>query len=140
MVRIPIVKDELVLIVGKKDPLFHKKILELNELSGHALISRENGSAERNQYERLLQENNIELEQSWCSTNTEAIKNAVVAGRGVAIISKMLITKELLEGTVKILKIKNVQVDREIQVIYHKDKFLSKSLLKFIDICQEKSI
>ena len=139
IIRIPIAKDELVMIVGRSDPLYDKKSIALEELVGHSLISREDGSTDRNQYERLLQERNIELEQNWCSTNTEAIKKAVVAGRGVAIISKMLITQEVIEEKVKILNIDNIKVERDIQLIFHKNKFLSQSLQKFLTVCQEKS-
>lgn len=137
LIKIPILSDELVIIVGKDYPLYTKNSINLDQLAGHFLISREDGSVDRNQYERLLNENNIELEQIWSCSNTEAIKNAVASGRGIAIISRMLIKKELQENKFKVLHVNGVNVNRDIQVVYHKDKYISDGLRTLIDICEK---
>ncbi len=137
LVKIPLWKDELVIIAGKKHPLYREESIKLSDLNNENLIAREEGSTERNQYDLLLMENHITMKKKWCASNTEAIKNAVAYGRGLGIISKLLIKKELLDGTLRILPIENIKVTRDIQLIYHNDKYISPVLQKFIDTCIE---
>lgn len=139
LIKLPLWKDELVIIVGKAHPLFKKEFIDLSMLSGEDFITREEGSTERNQYDLLLNENNINIKRKWSSSSTEAIKNAVIYGRGLGIISKLFIEKELREGDLRILPIKNIKVTRDIQLIYHKDKYISPVLKAFIDTCRERS-
>lgn len=71
----------------------------------------------------------------WTSTNTEAIKNAVVAGQGIAVLSSAMIIKELYHGTLKVISLDEIQIKRDICMVYHKDKFISEIMQKFIEVC-----
>ncbi|ABX42271.1 LysR family transcriptional regulator [Lachnoclostridium phytofermentans] len=139
MKQIPICEDELVLVVGKSHPLYQKEIITFEELQNEILISREEGSVNRNQFEQLLLERDITMQKKWTCTNSEAIKIAVEHGRGLAILSQMIIRKEVEEGTLKILQLEDIHVHRKIHLIYHKDKFLSKPLKQFIELCLSKA-
>ena len=135
IIKVPTCNDELVMVVGKTHPFFNKKSISINDLEGENLISREQGSADRNQFEQFLYKHNVHMIKKWSCTNTEAIKNAVIDGKGIAIISKMLIEKECTEGKLKILNINNIHITRVINLIYHKNKFISASLEKLIELC-----
>ncbi|CAI3192046.1 MULTISPECIES: LysR family transcriptional regulator [Clostridium] len=135
IVKIPFCEDELVMVVGKAHPFYSKKQLSLSDLEGQSLLSREPGSSDRNQFEQLLAEHNINVVKKWTCTNTEAIKNAVTNGKGIAILSKMLINDECKKGKLKILRFKDVSIKRQIKLIYHKNKYISKSIEELIDIC-----
>lgn len=128
LIKIPIFDDELVVVVGKNHPLYSEKIVTLDKLNNQDFISREDGSTERNQYEKILSNNNIKLVLKWTSTNTEAIKQAVINGRGLAIMSRMLINNEVKDKKIKVLKIKDIKVTREVILIYHKHKYISSQL------------
>ncbi len=136
LVQIPIYEDELVVIVGKGHPLFTTETITLDELENQVWISREEGSMTRNQYEQLLLEKQYTIKHKWIFSNTEAIKQAVIRGRGIAIISKMLIQKELASGELRILPVEHITVTRPIKLVYHKDKYLSEYLTAFIHICK----
>ncbi len=133
--QIPICEDELVLVAGKPHPLYQKEKITFEELKNEILISREEASVNRNQFEQLLLERNISMQKKWTCTNSEATKNAVEHGRGLAILSRMIIKNEVEEGILKILQLEDIHVRRQIHLIYHKDKFLSKPLKQFIAIC-----
>lgn len=128
LIKIPIFDDELVVVVGKNHPLYSERIVTLDKLNNQDFISREDGSTERNQYEKILSNNNIKLVLKWTSTNTEAIKQAVINGRGLAIMSRMLINNEVKDKKIKVLKIKDIKVTREVILIYHKHKYISSQL------------
>lgn len=134
LIQYPVGEDELVFIVGKSHPLYHETSVPLERLNGESLISREEGSVSRNQMEQLLIEQNIHVKKTWNCTNSETILNAVIEGRGIAIMSTLLIQKELSNGSVKMLSIDGIHMKRVIHAIYHKDKFISKPLQQFFEI------
>lgn len=133
----PICEDELVLVCGKNHPLAKEEELTLDMLQGQDYVSRESGSAERNQLERIFEEYGLELNRIFCSTNTEAIKNAVLHGRGVAIFSRRMVEKEIREGEVVVLPVKDIKVTRDIQFIIHKNKFISDELRIIKEILED---
>ncbi len=133
---IPLFTDNLVLICGRKHRLTGAKSLTFGDLAGESLISREKGSYERNQFERLAEEMGIFFNRSWSCTNTEAVKNAVINNRGIAVMSQMLIKRELAEGEIKLLDIKEMPIRRTVHLIHHKNKFITPALKKVIEICK----
>lgn len=133
IIKIPIYNDELVLVSGKNHDFYYKKEISIKELVGQNIISREEGSGARDSFRRILDEYNIEVNLKWSSTNTEAIKNAVIAGQGLAVLSTLIIENEVKNGMLRIIPIKEIGISREICVAYHKNKFISNYLNKFIE-------
>ena len=137
LVKKDIYDDELVLVVGPEHELFTHPGIKLTELTKHALISRESGSVERNQFEQFLLEHDIKMKNKWSCSNTETIKKAVLNGEGIAILSRMVIEKEIAAGEVRVLNVENTRMKRKIKLIYHKNKYISQSMKQFIDICTD---
>lgn len=132
----PICEDELVIVCGKQHPFATYPKITLQMLDGQNYVSRESGSSDKNQYENLLENQGIQLKRIFCSTNTEAIKNATICGRGLAIFSKRMVEKEIADGTLHILPIENTCVTRYFHFVVHKDKFISTNIKTMQDICQ----
>ena len=124
----PVCEDELVVVCGKNHELAKKKIVTLDLLNGQNYISRESGSSERNQIEKIFEDYGLHLKKTFCSTNTEAIKNAVIKGRGIAIFSKRIVEKECAEGQIVILPLKGVTATRYINMVIHKNKYMSANI------------
>ena len=136
IIKIPIYQDKLVLVCGESHPFSNKGEITIDELKGQDVIAREQGSRERNIFEQFLSEQNISVNVKWSSSNTEAIKNAVIAGQGLAILSSLMIKNELQHGKLKIVSIKDINITRHICLIYHKNKFISEQMKTFIDVCK----
>lgn len=132
---LPVCQDELVIVCGKAHPFARKKSISLKSLDGQNYVSRESGSTERNQYEQLLEQRGISLKRMFCSTNTEAIKNAVIHGRGIAIFSKRMVQKEVQEGSLVIVPVEDIHVIRNFHFVRHKNKYMSGPLQKLQKIC-----
>lgn len=137
LIALPFCEDELVLVCGKNHPLANHTTLSLAMLDGQNYVSRESGSADKNQYEKLLEEHKIKLHRSFCATSTEAIKNAVIAGRGIAIFSKRMVEEEVKNGVLSILSIENLSVIRSFHFVVHKNKYMSEPLTKLQQLCLE---
>lgn len=139
IVQIPVYQDELVLVTGTSHPFAKLKEISLEQLAHQSMIVREDGSRARNQFERLLIDNNIDVNVKWNSSNTEAIKNALKANQGFAVLSNMLIQDELKNHCLVSIPIKGINLTRDINLIYHKNKFISEHLKHFIDMTSNYS-
>ena len=76
----------------------------------------------------MFEDRGVQLRRTFCSTNTEAIKNAVIRGRGIAIFSRRMIEKEAEDGSIVILPLKEISVTRNIHLAIHKNKYLSEEI------------
>lgn len=130
----PICEDELVIVCGCTHPLAKESVITLEMLDGQDYVSRESGSVERNQYEKLFEEQGLHLNRTFESTNTEAIKNAVICGRGIAVFSKRMVKKEVQSGEMRILTLKDQKVKRDFDFIIHKNKYCSDEIKKMKDL------
>lgn len=127
-------EDELILVSSPTHPLAHM-ICTMDELQGEIFISREKGSFDRNQFEKYLKDHQITIQKRWICSNTEAIKNAVIRGYGIAILSRMVVQTELLQGILSEIHLQDVSIKRNIQFVYHKDKFLTDEIQWFAQAC-----
>lgn len=125
LVITPVCEDELVVVCGKGHELAQKEKVTLDMLEGQDYISRESGSTERNQIEKIFEDRGIYLKRTFCSTNTEAIKNAVIRGRGIAVFSKRIVENEQKVGDIVILPLEGLPVTRYINMAIHKNKYIS---------------
>ncbi len=133
LIRRTVCDDELVMVAGRDHPLSAARSLTLEDLQGQALISREAGSSERNQFEQLMADRNIRMTKKWHCTNTEAIKTAVIEGMGIAILSRRLITREVAADLLRVLPLDPVSVRRSFKLIVHKDKVLPQAVRAFLE-------
>lgn len=128
LVITPVCEDELVVVCGRQHPLGRETIVTLDMLQGQDYASRESGSAERNQYEKLFEEAGLQLNRVFCSTNTEAIKNAVIHGRGIAVFSRRMVKEEVARGEMLVIPVCDISVKRNIDLVMHKNKYISNEI------------
>jgi DNA-binding transcriptional LysR family regulator len=84
----PWVKDELVAIVARGHPLARRRAVSAGALFAHPYIAREEGSSTRGVAERYLAALGVSVRPAMELGGTEAIREAVAAGLGVAIVSR----------------------------------------------------
>lgn len=128
LVITPVCEDELIVVCGRQHPLGRETIVTLDMLQGQDYASRESGSAERNQYEKLFEEAGLQLNRVFCSTNTEAIKNAVIHGRGIAVFSRRMVKEEVARGEMLVIPVCDIAVKRNIDLVMHKNKYISNEI------------
>lgn len=130
----PFLDDELVLVCGRANPLYNKNSIGKKELSNLPYIVRESGSGTRELFDRVMNANEITWEPIWVCNNTEGIKNAVIAGIGVTVISRLLIKKELQNGDLHAINIENIDFKRKFKMIYHRNKYISEPIRKLMEL------
>ena len=128
LVITPVCEDELVLVCNMNHPLAKETMVTLDMLQWQDYASRESGSAERNQYEKLFEDAGLQLNRVFCSTNTEAIKNAVIHGRGIAVFSRRMVKQEVERGNMVVIPVRDITVKRNIDFVMHKNKYMSNEI------------
>ena len=129
-------QDELVLIAHPDHPWARSGVMDLKELKREKLIMRESGSGTREVFEKVLQAENVDCKIAFELGNTEAIKKAVEAGLGVACISQRCVTREVELGKLAVLRFKGLAITRSLNLICHRDKYLSPLFRAFIDFAR----
>jgi DNA-binding transcriptional LysR family regulator len=114
-------KDELVLAVHASHPWAKKGAVSFEELCGAPFIQRESGSGTRKIIEQQLLRANPGLpcrlrvvSQMGSST---AVKEAILNGLGVSILSRRAVASEVEDGKMKIVRLKNLSFHRSFFVI-----------------------
>lgn len=105
-------QDNLVAIVPPGHALLGRKSVTAKQFCTEPMIMREQGSGTLAVIERALARKSIELHAAMTLGNLEAIKRAVQAGIGVAIVSRLAITQEIKNGTLIELPLSDLQIRR----------------------------
>jgi DNA-binding transcriptional LysR family regulator len=135
---LPWLTDELVLIVPPTHRFASKKILKRDDLSKERFIGRESGSATRATVADRLKEWEIQVETVMEMENPESLKTAVQSGLGIAFISKFAVENELKAKALAAVKIQKLEINRELKIVYRKDKHLSRAARVFFEIANEE--
>lgn len=117
----PVWNDRLILIVPRHHRWIKKAAINISELLQEPFVLREKGSATRDVFETYLKENkSISLSQlNICGElgSSEAIKEAVIAGLGVSVISLYAVVRELAQKILFEIPIVSCRIEREFFLI-----------------------
>jgi DNA-binding transcriptional LysR family regulator len=135
---LPWLTDELVLIVPPTHTLARKKSVRKEDLERERFIVRESGSATRATIASHLKKWELQLQTAMEMENPESLKRAVQSGLGIAFISKFAVESELKAKTLATARIPRLTINRELKIVYRKDKHLSHAARKFIEMANSE--
>ena len=98
--------------------------LDLTDLVHETFISREPGSGTRTLMEGLFEKSELEPIIGMEMSSNETIKQAVIAGLGVAFISAHTVASELADGRLVILDVGGLPIIRQWYAVRRSDKLL----------------
>jgi DNA-binding transcriptional LysR family regulator len=131
-------EDEMVAIVSPDHPLSRRGAsLSLADLSRRAFICREHGSGTRDVIEAALAERGITLEPVMALGSTEAVKKAVAAGVGIAIVSRLAVELELSAGRVAVLPVSDLEIRRSLHLVQLRGKRPSPATAAFLALMKQ---
>jgi DNA-binding transcriptional LysR family regulator len=137
----PLWKDRLILAIPKHHRWCKKKSITLSELLDEPFVIREKGSATRDLFESCLKESkSINLSQfNICSElgSSEAIKEAVIAGLGVSVISIHAVERELSQGLLFEVPLQSCKMERNFYLIYKRQFDFRPAHKIFIDFLKK---
>lgn len=130
-------KNPLVVIAAVDHPLVGKKNISLQRLASERFISRELGSGTREALRRLFASKGLEIEHYMELGSGEAIKQAVMAGLGISVVSLHNLRMELEVGRIAVLEVDSFPLQRQWYAVYKKGKQLSSTASHFLDFLLE---
>jgi DNA-binding transcriptional LysR family regulator len=128
-------EDELVAICAPNHPLAKFSNVSPERLAVQPYISREAGSGTREVVDDYFKRAGIQPEDLTPVMelgSPEAIKGAVEAGLGIAVVSRVTIVKEVKLGDLVAVPLEPPLI-RPLSVVYAREKFRSKLLQTFLD-------
>lgn len=128
----PFMKDELALVTAPGHPFAAKGKIAAAELNHAEFLVREEGSGTRELFTSVMASHGISWQTGGVYNSAEAIKDAVAAGLAITVISKMSVQKEIARNELAIVTIDDLKFRRQFSLAYHKNKFITPSLAKFI--------
>jgi DNA-binding transcriptional LysR family regulator len=132
-------EDELVLILPPRHPLGKKKKILASDLNEATFILREPGSATRQVFEQALRDHRTQIKIAMELGSTEAIKQAVAKGPGVAVVSKHAVAQETKLGLLSMRRIQGLPLFRSLFIVYHAQRLLPAAARAFLGLLQPKT-
>ena len=132
--------DELVLIVAPSHAWARRARLDSSVLARERLLMREDGSATRQVTERALQQAEVKIGRMLVLGHTEAIKQAVMAGMGVAFVSIYAVRGELESGRLERVRLRGLDIHRHFHVIHNEARSLAIRAKAFVAALQKWSM
>ena len=129
-------EDEIVLVAAPTHPLAQASSVTAQQVVDAGLILREPGSATRNTAEQYFGQLGITPMAALSLGSNQALKQAAMAGGGVAVISRMGVTAEVRAGMLVTLPVVDWDCRRSLTLIYPRDRQLSPSKRAFLEYLQ----
>lgn len=133
---IPWVTDRLVLIVAPDHPFAKKRSIRSDDLRNEKFVLRERGSATRAAISSRLEISGLEIDPVMEMENPESVKKAVQSGLGMAFISRFAVEAELKTRSLIAIRVRGLRIDRELKIVYRRDKHLGRAAKAFIEMAR----
>ena len=133
----PFLENPLVVLAPASHPLAGKKKIPLSRLAEEPFLLREAGSGTRIAVERLFAEHGLKMNVRMELGSNEAIKQAIVGGLGVSVLSRHTLALDAPMGQLAILDVENFPIERHWYVAYPRGKQLSVVARAFLDYLKQ---
>jgi DNA-binding transcriptional LysR family regulator len=135
---VPLRRDPLVMICHPQHPLAKSKSMKLKQISGLKFIGFEPDIPTRKAIDKILKENNVEIQTVMEFDNIETVKRAVEIDAGISIVPMSTVGQEIAKQTLSAVTIDDGDFFRPLAALYKKNKVLSPAMKQFLAILKEE--
>lgn len=125
-------EDELILIAAPDHALSSAGQAAPSDLEQVPFIARERGSGTRDVIEAAFAERGLTVTPTMALGSTEAVKNAVIAGLGVAMVSRLTVELEVSSGRLVHVGTPGLSVRRALHLLTHQRRHPSPAATRFL--------
>lgn len=132
---IPFFEDELAAVAAPSMKLPEK--LSIKQLAAFPFVMREQGSGTRREMERIFEKNGAPADRLKVAAllgSTDSLKQAIKAGLGIGIISKIAVADEIKRREIREINLGNVSMKRRFYIVAHKKRTLPLLYNEFIKL------
>ncbi|MGH9615033.1 MAG: LysR substrate-binding domain-containing protein [Bryobacteraceae bacterium] len=127
-------EDELVAIAPRGHPFLKQKRVTARDLCRESFVLREEGSGTRAVVEQALRKRGLSVKPVLSLAGTEAVKHAVIAGIGLAIVSCLAIGCELQAGSLFVVPITDLNIRRPLHLQALQGRTPGPAAARFLEI------
>jgi DNA-binding transcriptional LysR family regulator len=131
-------RDSLALVVWPQHPLAKRREVDIEELATETFVAHIVESPYRHRVEQMFARHRVPLRMEIEMPTIESIKMFVKLKKGVAIIPRMCAAHEIEEGALREVKLKQMQIQRKLYVVYRQDRALSAAAQGLVEILRAK--
>jgi DNA-binding transcriptional LysR family regulator len=135
-------QDEMVLTVPSAHPWARRKFVHLADLRSEHFISRERGSGTLDSFRHLISKGRRSADDLLSVAmelgSTAAVKEALISGFGISILSRVSVARELAEGLLTEIPIRELKMTRDFYEVCYKGRPLSPVAQAFRDFLKNK--
>ncbi len=136
----PFVTNPLVVVAHPKHPLAKAKKIPCEKLCAENFLMREPGSETRLALKRYLDQHSLELTTKMELNSNEAIKQAVIGGMGLAVLSRYAVADDAELKRLVILDVVDFPLLENWYLVYSKQKELSPVSQAFLEFVRDEGI
>lgn len=125
-------------VTGSGSRYASAKKLKLSDIVEYPFILTEKGMGYRRAFDKVLAERSLEISPILEIGRTDIITKMLEEGVGVSFLPDFVTERQVCEGRLSYLDVTDVEFDIWKQLIYHKNKWLSRSLNALIEYIKEK--
>ena len=129
-----IYRDHLAFIVSPQHRLAGEEEVSISELSDEQFIAHNVVSPYRAVVLREFQRHKVPLHMDLEMPTIEAIRKMVQRNEGVAFLPRMCVDEEIRQGILHEVKVKEMDVDRKIRLVYPARRVLSHAAQAFLEV------
>ena len=121
----PFMENPLVVIAPYNHPMSKQRHISLSRIAEESFVVREPGSGTRGATEAFFQSHGLVLRAAMEMNKNEAIKQAVEAGLGLAVVSRHTVTLELAARRLTTLDVEGFPIRRQWHLVNRQNKHFS---------------
>jgi DNA-binding transcriptional LysR family regulator len=130
---VPIHRDELIVITPPDHPLARQKKATVAEIIEFPLLLPKLGRT-RDALEAIFDDRRLKPTVSMELDSSELLKRFVAVGVGVGFIARSNVVEDLQAKVLAAVTLADARIQRDLALVFRKDKALSRAALAFIDI------
>ena len=133
----PFLENPLVVLAPMQHVLVGSKQIPLTRLAEEPFLMREPGSGTRIAVERLFAQQGVKMKVRMELGSNEAIKQAIVGGLGISVLSRHTLALDAPTGLLAILDVEGFPIERQWYVAYPAGKQLSVVARSFLEYLKQ---
>ncbi|BEI34234.1 LysR family transcriptional regulator [Polynucleobacter sp. HIN5] len=135
----PILPNPMVVFAREDHPLAHEKKISIEQLKNEKFIMREPGSGTRMVAYEAFDHHGLEPHVQMELSTNEAIKQAILAGLGISILSQYTLGLDTFEPRLSILNVQGFPIEKQWQFVYPVGKQTSSVSRAFMDFVRKEA-
>lgn len=129
-------RDELSLVMNPRHPLANAGEVSIRQLGDLNFVAHNIPSPQRQKVIQTFRRHKTTLRMGVELPSLEAIKRFVAMGNGVALVPGLTAQTEIAAGTLVSVRIKELQFERKLRLVYRKQANLSHAAIAFLKVVE----